>query len=157
MLTPNGSRRNGARASEHPKHVWDARRERFTQLYRDEGKKLAEVQQILEHELGFFATYGSRSIALTFADIVRSQRQYKRKIKLWGLEKNIKAEEKRDILLNVKLTSAALQGERMYTLYGKAVAAHKLRRYWRSHGKAVVCEYAQFRIRCSCLTMCSKS
>jgi hypothetical protein len=46
---------DATRALEHPPHTWEAQRERFTRLYRDEKKKLADVRDIMSTTYGFEA------------------------------------------------------------------------------------------------------
>ncbi|KAL1985334.1 hypothetical protein VTN96DRAFT_8012 [Rasamsonia emersonii] len=70
------------RARRLPEHEWHEQRPRITKLYRTEGRTLSEVQEIMRTKHNFFAT----------------ERQYKRKIKAWHLEKNVLAEEKRSLL-----------------------------------------------------------
>ncbi|CAI6336448.1 unnamed protein product [Periconia digitata] len=109
--------KNTARAPGHPSHVWETQRHHFTRLYTDEKKKLVEVQRIMQDEYGFYAT----------------ERQYKRKIKAWGLEKNSKATEKANALVRLKETEANLDLAHVYKFRGKDIAAHKLLRYAKSH------------------------
>lgn len=44
------------RAAEHPEHVWEAQRQLFTRLYKEEKMKLPEVQRLMQKEHGFYAT-----------------------------------------------------------------------------------------------------
>ncbi|KAJ4305241.1 hypothetical protein N0V90_000772 [Kalmusia sp. IMI 367209] len=104
---------DAARAPEHPPHVWEAQRKRFTQLYREEKKTLAEVRLIMSTRYGFRAT----------------ERQYKRKIKQWKLEKHAKATEKERALISIKRQATRLEMGCVYKVDGKDIAAHKLRRY----------------------------
>lgn len=59
------------------------------------------------------------------------ERQYKRKIKQWRLEKNVKAVEKHELLQRLSSTGNGLQSNGVYSLNGKAIPARKLRRHAR--------------------------
>ncbi|OAL43115.1 hypothetical protein IQ07DRAFT_637274 [Pyrenochaeta sp. DS3sAY3a] len=107
---------NTTRAPEHPEHVWEAHRHLFTKLYKVEKRKLAEVKRIMQDEHGFHAT----------------ERQYKRKIKKWDLEKNSKATEKQHALMTLKSSDSSLDMACSYKLNGKIIPAHKLLRFARS-------------------------
>ncbi|CAF9912462.1 MAG: hypothetical protein GOMPHAMPRED_007666 [Gomphillus americanus] len=65
------------RAPEYSAEEWEEQRERFTTLYQTPGLRLAQIQGIMKEKYRFHATL----------------RQWKRKIKLWSLERNIKAAE----------------------------------------------------------------
>ncbi|KAF2866453.1 hypothetical protein BDV95DRAFT_611904 [Massariosphaeria phaeospora] len=107
------------RAPEYPAHVWEGQRQRFTRLYRDENRKLADVRKMLRDEGGFDAT----------------EKQYKRRIKQWKLEKNSKASEKQQLLRVWRSSNWSMD---VSSDMGKAIAPHKLRRYARSQGFNVV-------------------
>ncbi|KAK6073662.1 hypothetical protein SCUP515_08573 [Seiridium cupressi] len=106
------------RAREHSAEAWEAQREEFTELYSAKRLKLSSVMDIMLREGGFEAT----------------ERQFKRKIELWGLEKNVKAKEKDTMLRKRALRKAAEGKETRFMLNGKEVGDHKLERYSKSKG-----------------------
>ncbi|KAH8775284.1 hypothetical protein F5883DRAFT_640565 [Diaporthe sp. PMI_573] len=64
-------------ARRHSDEQWNCIRSRFCELYLVENRPLVEARQVLKDELKFEAT----------------ERQYKRRIKYWGLRKNAKSED----------------------------------------------------------------
>jgi hypothetical protein len=63
-----------------------------------------------------------------------SERQYKRKIKQWKLEKHAKAAEKGRALVSLECQDMDLEMDCVYKLNGKDIAAHKIRRYAKANG-----------------------
>lgn len=72
----------GSNAKEHTREEWETLRPRFTELYLSERRRLSDVSRILREDYGFHAT----------------DKQYKDRIRKWGLKKNFKDEEKRKAL-----------------------------------------------------------
>lgn len=68
------------------------------------------------------------------ADLLPSERQYKRKIKKWDFKKNSKAVENRSALLALESSATNLDIASVYEVKGEGIAAHKLLRYARSCG-----------------------
>ncbi|KAM0820851.1 putative Clr5 domain-containing protein [Seiridium cardinale] len=103
------------RAREYSAEAWKAQREKFTELYSAKRLKLhvSSVMDFMLRERGSEAT----------------ERQFKRKFELWGLEKNVKAKEK-DVMLRKRALRKAVEGkETRFILNGKEVGDHKLERY----------------------------
>ncbi|KAK0384851.1 hypothetical protein NLU13_7329 [Sarocladium strictum] len=99
---------------DHTAEEWEALRPRFAELYLLQRLRLADVSRILRDECGFHAT----------------DKQYKDRIRKWGLKKNFKDAEKREALLagvqsNRDNDQVALhQGE-------AAIPRHRLKRFAR--------------------------
>lgn len=81
---------------------WDAHKSAICHLYWTERKELPEVMKIMEGKYGFVATYvSSGQIVASPSRTLTSRyrrKQYKKQIKAWGYEKNIKAHEMRAML-----------------------------------------------------------
>ena len=77
---------------------WEEQRLRFQQLYSAEDRPLGEVMEVMEKEYGFRATYvyaihSKYAIAWIRLWHAARERQYKRKISQWNLDKNVKNSE----------------------------------------------------------------
>ncbi|KAL1963462.1 hypothetical protein VTN77DRAFT_8363 [Rasamsonia byssochlamydoides] len=113
-MSPQKDDKNLERARRLPGHKWQEQRPRITKLYRTGGKTLSKVREIMKVEHDFCAT----------------ERQYKRKIKEWHLEKNVRAEEKLNLLAELKVSGTYLHDKHsVYSYNGKQVASHKLIRF----------------------------
>jgi Clr5 domain len=78
---------------------WEIHRPTIARLYLEEGKPLKEVISILHEQHGFQATYDVLlSSRIRIADIEHRPRQYKQRIKAWGLQKNYRPEDVDDLL-----------------------------------------------------------
>ena len=123
------------RAAEHPERVWEAQRQLFTRLYKEGKMKLPEVQRIMKDQHGFYARLVLTLFTRNDTDsMMWSERQYKRRIKKWKLEKNSKADEKTHALTLLQGSETRLDLASVYNFYGKDIAAHKLLRHARSRG-----------------------
>ncbi|KIN01170.1 hypothetical protein OIDMADRAFT_145279 [Oidiodendron maius Zn] len=100
---------------DHTSEEWEAQRDLFTHYYAVEDKPLREVKEIMENQYGFRAT----------------ERQYKRRIALWNLDKNIKDSDMK-VMLRVQLQRRNQEGkETAFYLHGRPVPHQKLERYLR--------------------------
>ncbi|PSN60055.1 hypothetical protein BS50DRAFT_656248 [Corynespora cassiicola Philippines] len=116
-------RKSLGQAPEHPARVWEAHRLLFTKSYRDNNKKLEDVQRILNGDYKFYAT-----------NFLLYTRQYKRKIKDWHLEKNSKAADKKHALDKLESLNIDLDTRFTYKSEEKDIASHKIRRFAKSQG-----------------------
>ncbi|KAK4215402.1 hypothetical protein QBC37DRAFT_125324 [Rhypophila decipiens] len=92
---------------------WDAHQPVIEDLYWHEGKELPEVMRIMEDAYGFVAT----------------RKQYKKQLKAWGYEKNIKAHE---MIVMLQIQKRRLEEEGKVTEFirrGRVVPAEKLARF----------------------------
>src|SRR5687768_4349071 len=96
---------------EHTPAEWEELRPRFTELYLHERKRLADVSRILREERGFHAT----------------DKQYKDRIRKWGVRKNFKDGEKREALI----TGIDTQNGDHVAIDGVAIPRHRLKRFAR--------------------------
>ncbi|KAH8174530.1 clr5 domain-containing protein [Sarocladium implicatum] len=97
---------------EHTAAEWEEIRQRFTELYLTERRRLADVSHILRDECDFHAT----------------DKQYKDRIRKWGLKKNFKDKEKRDALAAGFSTES---GDHL-VLNGAPIPRDRLRRFART-------------------------
>lgn len=91
---------------------WEKHRERITELYRDQGLHLRQVQQVMMDECGFFA----------------SQRMYKTRISKWAIDKNLKAADVAAIL-RLQQVRAALGKKSQFTIRGRDVDFARVEQY----------------------------
>ncbi|KAF4854066.1 hypothetical protein CGCSCA4_v001746 [Colletotrichum siamense] len=92
---------------------WDDRRDTIEYLYSIEGKKLSELMSIMEGEYGFVAT----------------QRQYKRQLGKWHIEKKVKRDEMRKIL-QIQKRRRDLDGkETAFVVRNQPVTEEKIKRF----------------------------
>ncbi|KAF4809961.1 hypothetical protein CGCSCA5_v011090 [Colletotrichum siamense] len=92
---------------------WDDRRDTIEYLYSIEGKKLSELMSIMEGEYGFVAT----------------QRQYKRQLGKWQIEKKVKRDEMRKIL-QIQKRRRDLDGkETAFVVRNQPVTEEKIKRF----------------------------
>ncbi|KAF4833015.1 hypothetical protein CGCTS75_v004336 [Colletotrichum tropicale] len=92
---------------------WDDRRDTIEYLYSIEGKKLSELMSIMEGEYGFVAT----------------QRQYKRQLGKWQIEKKVKRDEMRKIL-QIQKRRRVLDGkETAFVVRNQPVTEEKIKRF----------------------------
>ncbi|KAE8447259.1 hypothetical protein EG329_010953 [Mollisiaceae sp. DMI_Dod_QoI] len=96
---------------EHSAQVWEQHRERITQLYSVEDRSLDEVIALMQNQYGFTAT----------------QRQYKRRITLWRLDKNIKDSEIR-FIAQTQVKRAREEKETNFRVRGRDVDPEKISR-----------------------------
>ncbi|KAF4635915.1 hypothetical protein G7Y89_g2195 [Cudoniella acicularis] len=97
---------------------WEAHREWFTDFYVGKDMKLPEVQKTMVSVHGFYAT----------------ERQYKRKIKAWKLDKNIKEADMK-IMLEKQLKRKRVEGkDTEFQLNGRAVPSQKMARFSQRKG-----------------------
>ncbi|CZR50274.1 uncharacterized protein PAC_00146 [Phialocephala subalpina] len=92
---------------------WEAQRATFQRLYSTEDKTLQEVIEVMEKEYGFRAT----------------KKQYKTKIKRWGLEKNVKDKEMSTIVRKERKRREVDGKESEFLVRGRVVPQEKIRRY----------------------------
>lgn len=97
---------------------WLERRDLIRQLYVEEDLTLKQVRTILEEDHRFPAT----------------ERQFKRKIKEWKLDKNIKDEEMRIILEYEKMRSNLYGRDSIFYVRGRLVDHKKLQRFVQRKG-----------------------
>ncbi|KAF7953442.1 uncharacterized protein EAE97_000841 [Botrytis byssoidea] len=109
----------GLAPKEHSAEEWERQRITFTKLYMTDDKHLEEVMRIVENEYGFRAT-----------QLIRNgwPRQYKRRIEQWKLDKNIKENDMRVILLkDLKRKREGKSSE--FCISGREVEPKKIRRF----------------------------
>ncbi|KAF5522535.1 hypothetical protein CGCA056_v006192 [Colletotrichum aenigma] len=92
---------------------WDDRRDTIEYLYSIEGKKLSELVSIMEGEYGFVAT----------------QRQYKRQLGKWQIEKKVKRDEMRKILQIQKCRRDLDGKETAFVVRNQPVTEEKIKRF----------------------------
>ncbi|CUS14947.1 unnamed protein product [Tuber aestivum] len=99
---------------------WGAQRERIKLHYFDEGRCLADVKGIMSSRYDFHAT----------------EKQYKTRIKAWGLEKKVKTEEMKAIIrIREKRKS---EGRRsVFLVRGRIVPDQKIERFKKSHKEPI--------------------
>ncbi|KAM7207425.1 hypothetical protein V8F20_002305, partial [Naviculisporaceae sp. PSN 640] len=92
---------------------WDSHQSAICHLYWTERKELPEVMKIMEHKYGFVAT----------------RKQYKKQLKAWGYEKNIKAHEMR-AMLQIQRRRLVEEGKQTrFKKRGVEVAVEKFARF----------------------------
>ncbi|KAH8816514.1 hypothetical protein F5884DRAFT_226365 [Xylogone sp. PMI_703] len=96
---------------------WEAQRSVIKQLYDVENRPLKEVVDILGRTRSFFAT----------------ERQYKRRISKWGLDKNVKKSEMQAIVRKQQ-TRIGEDKESAFRVRGREVEPLKIQRWMRQHG-----------------------
>ncbi|KAH0430667.1 C6 zinc finger domain-containing protein [Colletotrichum camelliae] len=108
MLIPHIAKKRPVSASD-----WDDKRDTIEYLYSIEGKKLSELMNIMEGEYGFVAT----------------QRQYKRQLGKWQIEKKVKRDEMRKIL-QIQKRRRDLDGkETAFIVRNQPVTEAKIKRF----------------------------
>jgi hypothetical protein len=128
------------RAREHSKIDWENQRSNIEKLYFVENKPLKTVIRCLSQSHGFFATYGHpiplkcSCITLSHeigkeADFLRRERQLKRKIKDWGIDKNIKTNEMKAIVRKRMERKVMEDKESAFRVRGRNIAPAKIRRW----------------------------
>ncbi|GKT50642.1 uncharacterized protein ColSpa_10823 [Colletotrichum spaethianum] len=132
---------------------WDGMRATIEYLYSIEGKKLSELMTIMENEYGFVATWVnvifffnmSQRAVFELTTLFR-QRQYKRQLGIWQVEKKVKKDEMRKIL-QIQKRRRELDGkETAFIVRNQVVTQEKITRFVRrTHVKADLhspaCEY----------------
>ena len=117
-------------SQDHSTEEWEAHRGLFSQYYTLEDKSLSEVRVIMEYQHGFSATYVLAmfpSYCLNNRSL--SERQYKRKIAAWKLEKNIKDADMK-VMLRKQLKRKAEDGkESEFFINGRPVPPQKMDRF----------------------------
>lgn len=116
---------------------WLERRELITHLYIEEDLTLKQVRIILEEDHGFPAT----------------ERQFKRKIKEWKLDKNVKDEEMRIILQHKKTRSELYGKDSVFYVRGRLVDHKKLQRFVQRKGEPEGPEPSQLSSNCQLLCL----
>lgn len=91
---------------------WEMHRDRITELYRDQGLHLKQVQKIMAEEHQFFA----------------SQRMYKTRISKWAIDKNLKAADVAT-LLRLQQQRAALGKKSRFTVRGRDIDFARVDQY----------------------------
>ena len=120
---------NSQRAREYSSEEWEEQRERFTALYQTPGLRLVEVQKIMKEKYLFEATL----------------RQWKRKIKLWNLERNIKTAEGQ-FMVSIEAKRKHEEGKRTkFRVNGREVSEAKFARIRRKLFKTVLFNAASTR------------
>ena len=121
----------------YSKEEWDAHQSYIARLYDVEKKPLKEVVNILWRTRGFFATYEqyphsgcllSESVILT----INSERQYKRRIKEWHLDKNVKTAEMRAIVRKQRIRSINNK-KSFFRVRGRSVQPDQIHRWLKQH------------------------
>ncbi|CAK7229491.1 hypothetical protein SBRCBS47491_007265 [Sporothrix bragantina] len=91
---------------------WELHRERITELYRDQGLHLRQVQEIMSERYGFHA----------------SQRMYKTRISKWAIDKNLKQADVAAILRMQQMRAA--QGKKSkFTIRGRDIDFARVEQY----------------------------
>jgi len=121
---------------------WNAIRPLFIRLYIVERKTLIAIRKIMSCQHGFNARSAGTShfinnpVSCLPADMPRrSTNQYKKKIRQWKLEKNVKAKDKRDLIAQLKSNGETPRSDQDYCLSGKTIQGRKLSRYEKNRGK----------------------
>ncbi|CAK7205302.1 hypothetical protein SEUCBS139899_008071 [Sporothrix eucalyptigena] len=91
---------------------WEVHRERITELYRDQGLHLKQVQEIMADQYNFHA----------------SQRMYKTRISKWAIDKNLKAADVATIL-RMQQMRAALGKKSKFTIRGREIDFARVEQY----------------------------
>src|SRR3569833_2602654 len=111
---------------------WNAIRPLFIRLYIVERKTLIAIRKIMSCQHGFNARSAGTShfinnpVSCLPADMPRrSTNQYKKKIRQWKLEKNVKAKDKRDLIAQLKSNEKTPRSDQDYCLSGKTIQNHK--------------------------------
>ncbi|SPQ26271.1 b8ba3338-b268-4887-bf40-7e4ea470975d [Thermothielavioides terrestris] len=99
---------------------WEGHRRKIEDLYWNQAKELPEVMQIMKDVYGFVAT----------------KKMYKKHLKAWGLEKNLKTAESIAMLKIAERRRAANKDTR-FTCRGRPVEPGKLRRFAKRHNLVV--------------------
>ncbi|RQM05664.1 hypothetical protein DH86_00003421 [Scytalidium sp. 3C] len=94
-------------------------------LYDAENRPLKEVVEILGRTRGFFAT----------------ERQYKRRIGKWGLDKNVKKSEMQAIVRKQQ-TRIGDDKESAFRVRGREVEPLKIQRWMKQHGQGDVTSHS---------------
>jgi hypothetical protein len=117
-------------SQDHSAEEWEVHRELFTRYYIIEDKPLPEVKVIMEYQHGFKATYVLAMFPNYRLDNRRfSDRQYKRKIAAWKLEKNIKDADMK-VMLRKQLKRKVEEGkESEFFVNGRPVPPQKMNRF----------------------------
>ncbi|CZR67940.1 uncharacterized protein PAC_17839 [Phialocephala subalpina] len=107
------SQSSSNKATDHSPEVWELQKARFTQHYINEDRPLREVQGMMSSLYGFRAT----------------ERQYKRKIAQWKLEKYIRDDDMQ-VVLRKQLKRKLEEGkESEVSVNGKPVPPQKMQRF----------------------------
>jgi Clr5 domain len=137
---------------QYSKEQWEARKPIIEQLYYHEEKPYTHVIEILEKEHDFFPTYVIQKFSfsnncilvnINVLTMTLRRSQFYRKIKDWGLGKNIK--EKDMLNLVQDLSQRGSDGEELpVELRGKQIDPVKIQRWQKRHGrvKNVICQSA---------------
>jgi hypothetical protein len=117
-------------SQDHSAEEWDAHRDLFTRYYIVQDKPLSEVKVIMESQHGFRATYVLVVFPINCLNNRRfSERQYKRKIAAWKLEKNIKDADMK-VMLRKQLKRKVEDGkESEFSVNGRPVPPQKMNRF----------------------------
>ncbi|KAL1888551.1 hypothetical protein Sste5346_009507 [Sporothrix stenoceras] len=91
---------------------WEMHRDRITELYRDQGLHLKQVQKIMAEQHQFYA----------------SQRMYKTRISKWAIDKNLKAADVAT-LLRLQQQRAALGKKSKFTIRGRDIDFARVDQY----------------------------
>lgn len=91
---------------------WEVHRDRITELYRDQGLHLKQVQKIMAEQHQFYA----------------SQRMYKTRISKWAIDKNLKAADVAT-LLRLQQQRAALGKKSRFTIRGREIDFARVDQY----------------------------
>ncbi|CAG8959392.1 hypothetical protein HYFRA_00001290 [Hymenoscyphus fraxineus] len=99
---------------------WESHRETFTRLYVDENRPLREIVTIMALEHEFIAT----------------ERQYKRKISAWGIDKNIKEKDMKVVARKLLKRKREEDKDSEFFVHSRRVPAHKIERYFKEKYEA---------------------
>jgi hypothetical protein len=125
------SSQSQSKSREHSAQDWENQRPRITQLYSTENRSLEEVIAVMKGEYGFEAKYVQFSCLWLTAsgfDMYSSERQYKRRISQWHLDKKLKDSETRHIAQKQKKREVFENKDTNFRVRGRLVEPDKISR-----------------------------
>lgn len=114
---------------------WADLRKKVEDLYWTQDKELPEVMKIMKSLYGFVATYALPPSCLLYYYPLTShasKKMYKKHLKAWGLEKNLKTTEA-VAMLKIAEQRRAANKDTNFIRRGKPVEPGKLRRFAKRH------------------------
>ena len=125
-----------ARCRPYTRKDWERQRQMIEYLYCKEDQPLKCVIDQMQSQHGFCATSVNRIHCLSKYEssvTIPSERQYKRKITEWRLDKNVKDDEMRAILLMQEARRKEGKGSAFY-VRGRLVSSKKTERFRQRKG-----------------------
>lgn len=115
---------------------WESCRPVFTRLFIEKDKSLKDVMRILKTQYGFKASYVyfTPKLHIIVADDSIREKQYKNKITLWGVEKNIRDGDMRVVLRKQLKRKLEDEKESDFQIHGRPVQAEKMERFVKRKG-----------------------